>query len=157
MKRQLSSNGTFFAKIVMPCAAIVSLSGVTLGIFFGMGGEKPLPLSLKFMFLALPVVAAAILYWTVMKYMAVSVADNFLYVSNYMKEISIPLSNVGDVTEIVWLRGHPVTIHLKTDSEFGKKITFMPQTRGFNFFSPHPVVAELKELAKIKDDESANF
>jgi hypothetical protein len=153
MKRQLSSKGTFFAKVVMPCAAIVILSGVILGIFFGMSGEKSLPLSLRFMFLALPVVAATILYWTVMKYMAVSIADNFLYVSNYMKEISIPLSNVEDVTEIVWLRGHPVTIHLKTGSEFGKKITFMPQTRGFNFFSSHPVVAELKELARINNGE----
>ncbi len=96
------------------------------------------------------IVITAIFYFTIMKYMKVSVDDDFLYVSNYWKEIKIPFSDISDVTEIVWIRGHPTTIHLKTPSEFGSKITFIPKSKGYKFFKPHPVVDELKVLAKIK-------
>jgi hypothetical protein len=54
------------------------------------------------------------------------------------------------VTENVWLNMHPVTIHLKAPAEFGDRIVFMPKGRSFAFFSSHPVVAELKELARSK-------
>lgn len=39
-------------------------------------------------------------------------------------------------------------IHLKWPSEFGDKIVFMPKTRIFAMFSSHPVVKELKRLAR---------
>ena len=50
-----------------------------------------------------------------------------------------------------WLNLHPVTIHLNSPSEFSDKIVFMPKVRAFAFFSSHPVVDELKELARSKD------
>lgn len=90
------------------------------------------------------------MYFTVMRYKKVSVDDSFLYVSNYRKEIKIPLSGIGDVTEIKWVRTRPVTIHLKTDSEFGRKIVFTPKMNGFRIFADNPIVAELKESAKNK-------
>jgi hypothetical protein len=93
------------------------------------------------------VVGSAFIYWTGIRLKEVSVDDNFLYVSNYLKEVSIPLSDIYDVTENVWINIHPVTIHLKSPSDFGDKITFMPKTRFFAFFSSHPVVRELKVLA----------
>ena len=80
-----------------------------------------------------------------------SVADGFLYVSNYMKEITVPLTEIYDVTENIWINIHPVTIHLKSPSEFGDKIRFMPKTRFFAWFSSHPIVNELKELAKLNN------
>ena len=79
----------------------------------------------------------------------VSVDDDYLYVSNFFREIVIPLSDIHDVTENVWINYHPVTIHLKHPSEFGDKIVFMPKTR-FSLFSSHPVVKELKQLAGSK-------
>jgi hypothetical protein len=69
--------------------------------------------------------------------------------ANYLKEISIPLSDVYDVTENFRVNIHPVTIHLKTPSAFGDKIRFMPQSRVL-WFGSHPVVGELKELARSK-------
>jgi len=65
-------------------------------------------------------------------------------------QIAIPLSEIYDVTENVCVNIHPVTIHLRSPSEFGDKIVFMPTTRFFAFFSPHPVVNELKELARSR-------
>ena len=71
-----------------------------------------------------------------------------LYVSNYLEEISIPFSNVIDVTENRWTNFHPVTIHLRNATEFGDRITFMPKSRFFGW-TTHPVVHELKMLAGI--------
>lgn len=79
----------------------------------------------------------------------VSVDDDFLYVSNYVREIAIPLWDIYDVTENFWLKTHPVTVHLQHRSEFGDKIVFMPKTRFWGFTS-HPVVKELKQLAGSK-------
>ncbi|HKG62400.1 MAG TPA: hypothetical protein VKB05_21745 [Pyrinomonadaceae bacterium] len=79
----------------------------------------------------------------------VTVDDDFLYASNYLREIAIPLWDIYDVTENVWLNIHPVTVHLKHPSEFGDKIVFMPKTR-FWVFASHPVVKDLKQLARSK-------
>lgn len=88
------------------------------------------------------------MYLTVMRYKKVSVDDEFLYVSNYRKEITISVSNIADVTELKWIRTRPITIHLKTDSEFGGKIVFMPKFNGFRVFADNPIVSKLKALAK---------
>lgn len=108
------------------------------------------PLSVLLMFFVMLIGGAAAFYFTTGKYKKVSVDDRFLYVSNFLKEIKIPLSEIGDITEIKWVRGHPVTIHLRNESEFGRKITFTPKLRGLRFFSSDPVVEELKEMAGIK-------
>ena len=93
------------------------------------------------------IAGSAFLLWDSFRLKAVSVDENLLYVSNYLKEIAIPLSHIYDVTENIWLNTHPVSIYLKSPSEFGGRIVFMPKTR-FLFFSSHPVVKELKQLAK---------
>ena len=106
---------------------------------------KPLP---KWIFLLIWVVGSIFICWDSIRLKEVSVDDSFLYVSNYLKEVSIPLSEIYDVTESSWVNYHPVTIHLKSPSEFGDEIVFMPTTRFFNVFRSHPVVSELKELAR---------
>jgi hypothetical protein len=77
----------------------------------------------------------------------VTVDDDYLYVSNFLKEIAIPLWDIDDVTENAWLKTHPVTVHLKHPSEFGDKIVFMPKIQFWGFAS-HPVVKELKQLSR---------
>jgi hypothetical protein len=89
------------------------------------------------------------IYRHVVSLKAVSVDDEFLYVSDYFKEISVPLSEIEDVTQSGWIKNQSVKIHLSPPSEFGDKIAFMPTTRFFNFGS-HPVVDELKQLAEAK-------
>ncbi len=147
-KRKLSSLQTPLTKIVFP-AAWISLFGFgTLSLF--LGGFKGADDALKWKFLLGWLVGSAFIYWSCIRLKEVSVDDEYLYVSNYLKKARIPLSQIYDVTENVWLNIHPVTIHLKTPSEFGDKIIFMPKSRLFAFFSSHPVVAELKELARSK-------
>lgn len=106
----------------------------------------------KWVFLFVWVGGSAFICWNCIRLKEVSVDDNFLYVSNYLKEVSIPLTEIYDVTENAWLNIHPVTIHLKSPSEFGHKITFMPKVRFWSFFNlSHPVVKELKKLARSKN------
>jgi len=146
MKRRLSSLQTFLMKFIFPVFWISIWGTGTLMMFLtGVDDPKAPP---KWLFLILWIVITPFLYWTCMRLKEVSVDDNFLYVSNYLKEIAIPLSEIQDVTENVWVNLHPVTIHLRSSSEFGDKIVFMPTARVFAFFSSHPVVKELKELAR---------
>lgn len=102
------------------------------------------------------IAGSAFLLWDTVRLKVVNVDEHFLYVSNYLKEITIPLADIYDVTENVWLNTHPVTIHLKSRSEFGNRIVFMPKTR-FLFFSSHPVVKELKQLARSRVAQEVGF
>ena len=147
MSRRLSSLQTPLMKILLPLFWIPFWGFGTVILFFGRfeGGDP----DLQWIFLFGSVGGFVLIYWSCMRLKAVRVDDNFLYVSNYLKEISIPLSEIYDVTENAWINIHPVTIHLKSPSEFGEEIVFMPKARYFAFFNfHHPVVDELKELVK---------
>lgn len=68
----------------------------------------------------------------------------YLYVSNYLREIKVLRSEICKVTENVFVNIHPVWIHFRRTTDFGDYIMFMPRARLFAFFSSHPIVAELR-------------
>lgn len=146
MKKQLSGNLTILVKIIIPAYWFLFWGTVGLMMLVGVDEKTKPPPALFFIF---AVIGSAIMYFTAMKYMKVSADDKFLYVSNYLNEIPIPLSDIADVTQNVWVRGRPVTIHLKTISPFGRKIRFLPKSRGLGFLKSNPVIGELKEMAGI--------
>ena len=147
MRRRLSSYQTILFKFVLPALWIPLFGVAPLSMFIrsDAGPLSPPPWIFLFFWIA----GSAFLVWDAARLKFVSVDDDFLYVSNYLREIAIPLTDIYDVTENVWINTHPVTIHLKSPSEFGDKIVFMPKTR-FSLFSSHPVVKELKQLARSK-------
>jgi hypothetical protein len=139
-------------KVIFPSLWIPLFGLGTLMLLLGrFEGQNPPP---KWIFLLAWLAGSAFIYWSCIRLKEVSLDEDFLYVSNYLKEIAIPLSEIQDVTENIWINIHPVTIQLKSPSEFGDKIVFMPPARFFAFFSSHPVVSELKELARSKRDEA---
>jgi len=71
-----------------------------------------------------------------------------LHVSNFRKEIVVPLTFIESVTENRWINVHPVTIHFRGETEFGRKISFMPKARMMFFRSSHPVVGELRRMVE---------
>lgn len=148
MKRRLSSLQTFFMKIIFPALWIPVFGFGTIMMFLDEfeGADPPI----KWIFLFAWVAGGAFICWSCIRLKEVSADNDYLYVSNYLKETRIPLSDIYDVTENMWLNIHPVTIHLKSPSEFGDKIVFMPKVRPFAFFSSHPVVTELKEWRRRK-------
>ncbi|HMS39915.1 MAG TPA: hypothetical protein PKE69_06805 [Pyrinomonadaceae bacterium] len=147
MKRELSSKQTFFLKIILPIFFTVIFTAAILVIIVSSKKGEILPLIIIFPLIGL--IGIFSMYFTVMRYKKVSVDERFLYVSNYRKEIKIPVSSIADVTETKWVRTRPITIHLKNDSEFGRKIIFTPKMNGFRIFADNPIVAELKESANF--------
>ena len=78
----------------------------------------------------------------------VALSEDALHISNHRREIVVPLRDVERVTENRWESIHPVTIHLRSDTEFGSRIVFMPHRRWFAWWTSHPVVAELREAVE---------
>jgi len=145
MVRELSSLQTFFLKFIF-APIWIGLFGVgALVSLFNNRGDPHGYLIMPLMW----IVVSAFVYWSCMRLKKVSVDDHNLYISNYLKEISVPVSYISNVTENRWINSHPVTIHLQFSTEFGDSIVFMPKTRWFGFFSSHPVVAELRQLARL--------
>ena len=147
--RTLSSAQTFWMKYVMPTIWISMFGLGTLGLFLGVfhGPDNAPPEEwMKWGFLAAWIAGTIFIYWTCARLKRVRIDDSAIYASNYVKEIRIPFDAVADVTENRWINIHPVTIHLRSTTEFGECIIFMPKMRIFNRRS-HPVVAELRELA----------
>src|SRR5215813_7967384 len=100
MRRRLSSFQTVLVKFVFPAIWIPLWSFGTLMMFIrGAESADPNP---KWIFLLLWVVGIVFIGWDCIRLKEVSVDDSFLYVSNYLKEVSIPLSEIYDVTENFW-------------------------------------------------------
>jgi hypothetical protein len=148
MPRTISSRLTVLYKFIYPAVSII------VGVFalfqvLRTGFLKGNPLAIIFLpFLALLI---GVSLWPMIKLKKVSLDEEFLYASDYLKEIKIPLEDIYDMTENRWIKFHPVTIYLQRPSEFGTKIVFAPTFRMFLFFSSHPVVEELKQIARSKN------
>src|SRR5262249_31841465 len=91
--------------------------------------------------------AVLLLWWGCAGLKKVRLDHGSFYVSNYLREIAIPVGMIERVTENRWINIHPITIHFRCGTEFGDRITFMPKLRLFGSGSSHPVVAELMEEA----------
>ena len=70
-------------------------------------------------------------YWNNLPLKNVSYDDQFLYVSNYLKEIRIPLSEADEIKATGgtgWWRWLPkrVIVQLRTPSAFGRRVIFIP-------------------------------
>jgi hypothetical protein len=145
--RQISSSLTAFHKFFLPGIFILSL--VNLGIMALRGDSFAVPPDMPFWLL--PLIAIAFLLssvWMSWPLKIVKIDDNNLYVSNYQKELTIPIAEISKVTEFIFSEPRRITIHLKTSTDFGQKIVFLGTYRFFAFFTPHPIVAELRKLIK---------
>ena len=111
-------------------------------------GDHPPPPGVKGLFLAGLLAGAVTIYWWCLRLMRVVMTDRELRISNYLREIVVPLSDVDQVSENRWVSIHPVTIQFVRRTDFGHRIVFMPTARPFAFFSSHPIVAELRSAVE---------
>jgi hypothetical protein len=144
MSRLLSSDFTYFYKVIVPALALIALVGA--GVMLGLGRGS---LTVSPVFLPLGVVIVGVAGYQIRVCVAlkrVEMDARNLYVSNYRTQIVVPLRDVADVTENRWLHLHPVTIHFQRPTEFGSSIVFAPDMfdTWFSFLS-HPVVKELRQ------------
>jgi hypothetical protein len=141
--RGLSSAWTLFMNLVFPVAL-----GAGVLSFWSRPERLPPPDSIKLGLAAISIVGIGFWIWFV-PFKRVYVNKKTLYISNYFQTISIPVSEIENVAENRWINIHPITIHLRQATPFGRKITFMPKLR-FLVWQSHPVVAELKQLAGLE-------
>jgi hypothetical protein len=144
--RTISSAQTFLMKVVFP---VIWIGGFGFGtaMLFRAGdrlGDRPPPPDMKWAFLAGLIAGSIAIYWWCVRLMRVVMTDRELRISNYLREIVVPLSDVDQVTENRWVNLHPVTVQFVRRTDFGHRIVFMPKARPFALFSPHPIVAELR-------------
>ena len=139
-------------KVLFPAVWIAGFGMGTLALWLGtMHGRDgaPPPGEMKWQFLSAWIAGSAFILWGCAGLKRARMDSANLYISNYLREISVPLTMVCDVTENRWINIHPVTVHFRNVTPFGKKITFMPTIRLFGLWSSHPVVTELKQQAGL--------
>lgn len=92
------------------------------------------------------IIVTAQLVWIAFRIKKVETDGKYLYVSNYMKQVALPLSDVSHVNEMRWMQPYWITLQLRRPSEFGEKIVFIPPFRLLSFWTENPLVDELKSM-----------
>ena len=151
MRRPLSSSTTILFSFVLPVLLIGGLPcGLLLcwmGIIRGDDG-KPFSLEQLSVFTVMWALIMVGLIRAVGFIKRVEVDGEALYVSNYLTEIRIPLSEVTAVGEAGGAKELTrVTIGLRTRSAFGQTIQFLPRLR-WNWSDNEPAVRELRTLCQ---------
>jgi hypothetical protein len=86
--------------------------------------------------------------WSVAGLKRVAMSDTSLHVSNFLRDIVVPLNDISSVGEIEgW--AYRVCIQFKEETPFGRQIRFSP--KGFSSPRPHPIVAELSAAVTNAD------
>lgn len=142
----LSSGATAWMKIILPFLWIGGFGAGTLALFLA-SSSQPDTAFLKWEILVIALIGTLFFRWLCMPLKVVRMDDTALYVSNYLEEITIPLQNISAVTEVQWIKIHPVTIHFHAPTDFGLRIKFMPKARWFDIWATHPVVAQITTAA----------
>jgi hypothetical protein len=147
--RNFSSSATFLYKFIIPpfwialCGLLVvqySQLSHPIGPF---GNEAMLA------FVLLTIVGSVFYVRFCLTLLRVQLRDGRLYASNYSSEIEIRPSDIADVTQSIWVKLRPITIHLRAPSEFGQRLRFMPPMRIiFRFWIRDPIVEELRAFAR---------
>lgn len=148
--RTLSTKWTIFYKFILPVVFLgpFSINSICslhqLGLLLASeSGRVDLGLILLFF------LSCLLLFWNPMRSKVVKLDGERLIVSNYFRrETVIPLRDVDRVSGSILISPEFVSIHLRTPSAFGSKIVFLPQSRFFQGFNRHPVVAELRALVE---------
>ena len=125
MRRTLSSKLTFVLKVIPVCLTATWLLSV-LNLYLRYLGAG------SFWALIAPLlIAIAVGYcWNLCRLKRLGLDDQFLYVSNYWREVRVPRTAIRQVAECTWNGiAYPVEVLLASASEFGNSVTFMPRIR----------------------------
>lgn len=144
----LSSAWTFFYKFVFPTVWIGGFAVGTLLMFtaadsFEGDGDVR---EIRWYVLTATVLGGAAIYWSCMRLKKVTLDGDVILISDFRKEIAIPLLDVERASGSVLMNPELVWLHFRRPTEFGTKIVFMGKWR-FSFgFTRHPVVEDLEKL-----------
>src|SRR5580700_6437086 len=146
--RKLSSSfHTWFNRI----AATLALTGLALDPFWFSSVKLPPNIFLKVL---LALMFAAFLYACVLalRVKIVELDGNDLLISYFGKKIRVPLNAVAAVAGGLGGK-NPIKVEFRIATDFGESITFVPpQLRSMWPWQRHPLVKELRDLAKLNTE-----
>ncbi len=149
VKKTLSSIGTFFFKYGFTTIWI-GLSVLFAFVDFRSNRDNR-ELDFTFFFI-ISIIVTPFLLLTFGSLKKVTLDGSELVISNYLKKIRVPLSQVENVWESSFLRPKLISITFKAPTAFGRKIRFLPVTTLKDFilssFCSHSIVKELSELSE---------
>lgn len=148
--RTLSSEWTFFYKFVFPVLWMGFIAYIILAMFAATGSPG---FSGNFQFVilsAMTVLASGWWYWISIRLKKVTLKDDLLLISDFRKQVEIPLRDVERVSGSILMNPELVWLHLARPTEFGEKIVFMAKFRFFSGLTRNPVVEELDRLIRLQ-------
>jgi len=151
--RTISSRMTFFFKYIFAPIWIFGFGAGTLALFMGeaqTASGGPPSLGDQLFFAAVWVVGTISIILIVRPLKRVRLDDEALLISNYRREIRVPLSQIAEIKQNVWLNTRPVTIIFRGETEFGRRVQFIPPSKmgRWKFWNEDPIVVELRERGK---------
>lgn len=124
----ISAAYTFAAKFLFPAVWIGGFALMTTSLFLdphSLGGHSPLA---KWIFLLGTLSGVVLFRAAVVPLRRVRMDSNSLYVSDYHREIVVPLAAVVDV-RFNYARGGAITVTLGSRTELGTQVTFLAKRR----------------------------
>ncbi|MBI5057636.1 MAG: hypothetical protein HZB61_13560 [Nitrospirae bacterium] len=149
--RVISSGGTFLIKFIIP-TLLIGASLFFLAIII------PVYLKSKIMGMVLIIPLLIIYLLKPFKLAAikrVAIDDKSIFISNYIKTISIPITEIDNVKQVYiymhWRQDNRyIVLRLLSDTAMGREIIFKPLLQEFIFNEDvHPLIAE---LISLRDD-----
>ena len=141
MPRVISSAQTFIIKFIIPTAAVAFLIFVAR-----LGGRGSWPFLSIF-----GVLIAWSLYWYYARLKKVTIEQDGLIISDYLREVRVPWRSVTQVSGSRWINTRQVKITFDPNIGLGTPIIFMPKHRFLWPGQEHPIAQELRELAKLPE------
>lgn len=136
MNRVISSETTIFWKIIFPWVFII----------FTVCYAIPSALfEMKYIVLLFSIICSIILWKLFGAIKKVTILDQEMIVSNYIKKVRIPLSDICEIKHKFLANKHRIELKLKKSSTFGSSILFIPAGVWWPY-KTHPLVDEIKSL-----------
>ena len=141
MPRVISSAQTFASKFILPLGLILVF--LILAIGFALRGAAFMPV-------IYPLLGSLgfIVYRYLGRLKKVTVENEGLVISNYLREVRVPWRSITQVSGSRWINTRQVTIDFDRDIGFGTSIVFMPKARFLWPGQEHPIAQELRDLAR---------
>jgi hypothetical protein len=150
MRADISSRTTFIYKFIFPAVWIPLMGAMTFAVARAPnrinGAERSGVLVMELLW----VVVCVLLLRFAIPLKRVQLRDGRIYASNYRREIEIAPGEIERITQNVWINIRPITLHLRHETAFGRRIRFIPPSRLIlTFWNEDPLVPQLRRFAGL--------
>ena len=143
--RKLSSGWTWVYKFAFPTLCIGSFGLGTVAMLVAPDSLATDPREVRWLFLSLSLAVTWIEYWSGIRVKKVALDGDSLIISNFRRELRVPLHNVKRVSGSIFLHPALICVQFRYPTDCGSNVVFIAPLRLFGF-GQHPLVRELQAL-----------